>query len=105
MLFSPFRSALRAHSSRARALTSSAQMVAPGERRAIVSAIGPAPQPRSRRLPEEAIGRSARSSIAVAVSRWPRENTPRSVSITKAVSGSVTSTITGSEGASGWSSK
>ena len=34
-----------AHSSRARSLTSIAHTVASGERRAIVSAIGPAPQP------------------------------------------------------------
>ena len=43
--------------------------------------------------------------IDVAVSRCPRENTPRSVSITNAMSGSVTSTSTGSDGASGRSSK
>ncbi len=49
MLWSALRSALRAHSSRARALTSIAHTVAPGDRLAIVSAIGPAPQPRSRR--------------------------------------------------------
>ncbi len=105
MLTRPLRCAFRAQSSRARRLTSTAQMRAAGDRRAIVRAIGPAPHPRSRRFPVAARGSDARMSIDVAVSRCPWEKTPRSVSIVKAVSGRVTSTMTGSEAIVGSSSK
>jgi len=100
-----FRSALRAHRSRARSLTSTAQTVAAGERRAIVNAIGPAPHPRSRRSPVAAIGGEARNKSDVPVSTRPRLKTPRSVSRVNAVSGSVTSMVAGSEATVGSSSK
>ena len=94
-----------AHSERARSFTSIAHTTASGDRRAIVSAIGPAPHPTSSRLPADASGTAVRRSNDVPASSCPRAKTPRSVSSVNAVSGSVTSMVTGSDATVGSSAK
>ena len=63
-----FAAAFDLHSSRARSFTSTAHTVTAGDRRAMVSAIGPAPQPRSSASPVDTSGGSDRRSNEVPAS-------------------------------------
>jgi hypothetical protein len=105
IVVTPLRAALASVSSSARAFTSTAQTRACGDRNASVSAIAPLPQPRSSSSPAADGGGASRSSRDVPVSRCPWLNTPRSVAIVNATSGSATSTIVTSDATSGRSSK
>jgi hypothetical protein len=102
---SAFDAALRSHSARARAFTSTAHTVAPGARLASVRATAPAPQPRSRRSPVLGTATALRSRMPVPVSSRPWLNTPRSVRSRNDTSGSTTSTSRSSDARSGSSSK
>ena len=87
----PFARAFAMHNERARSLTSIAYTVARGARRASARAIGPYPQPRSRRAPSperSGVGPS-RSRYFVPGSTADPANTPRSVANVSVTSGSV----------------
>ncbi len=100
----PSSAAFDRHRSTARSLTSTAQTVAPGERRASVSAIGPAPQPRSSRLPVAGGGGAFSSSSFVPASTAPWLNVPRSVVKRMVASASASVTCRGALGTVGrWS--
>ncbi|MEZ5216836.1 MAG: hypothetical protein R2715_09695 [Ilumatobacteraceae bacterium] len=86
-------------------MTSTAHTEACGERRAIVRAIGPAPQPRSSRSPLRAGAGASRSNNRVPVSRLPWLKTPRSVVSRNEVSGRATSIVIGLEATDGEGSK
>ena len=72
--------ALSRQSASARSLTSTASTVAPGQARAMASAIGPYPQPRSSTRGVPVGGCDSRSSTAVPRSRPSPANTPPAVS-------------------------
>ena len=95
MFVSPCSAALRAASSRARSLTSTAHTHVPGDCTASAHAMGPYPQPRSSSTPSDRWGRGlAQEHLGAAVEPW-RENTPASVASVSWRSPTVSSTTSG----------